>query len=448
MKAGERKMKKGTKSITGMLLLALAAAIGLTAPGTVKAEETRENDYPITIVGEAGDHGVVTTADGRTAAASGDTVTLIVTADKDYMLGSITAGVGTGAVELIPADEGGMAYQFTMPASEVTVSAVFVSAVGWQIYDGSVYYYTDDGVVTGLCEIDGGQYYFSEEGKMLAGWQSVDGYEYYFDTTDGRMATGWRTIDGAKYYFFSDGTRTSGFQKVNGATYYFTSAGKAVTGWKTISGARYYFASNGKMSKGFTKIGKLTYYFSSAGKLQKNKIVGDGKSGYYYVDSTGVRVTTAEIKLAVKFVRKYTKSGWSNSKKLKACYNALWENYTYKRYYEAPSAKKMPTYANNMLSNKKGNCYRYAAAFAYIARVLGYDSRVAVGKISSSRGGMTPHGWTEVKTGGKWYMCDANMQRNYPKINSYMRTNKNYAYRHTCSERYTMTVKNGTVTWK
>lgn len=102
----------------------------------------------------------------------------------------------------------------------------------------------------------------------------------------------------------------------------------------------------------------------------------------------------------------------------------------------------------NMLSKKKGNCYRYAASFAYIARVLGYDSRVGVGKISSRRGGMTPHGWTEVKFGKKWYMCDANMQKNYPSINSYKKTSSSYAYRHSCSKRYRMTVKDGKVTWK
>ncbi|MCM1179186.1 MAG: transglutaminase-like domain-containing protein [Clostridium sp.] len=199
---------------------------------------------------------------------------------------------------------------------------------------------------------------------------------------------------------------------------------------------------------------KITYqkstgtYYSQKGVLQKNKIVGDKKEGYYYVDSTGRRVETKEITQAVKFVRAHTKSGWSKSKKLQACYKYLWKNYTYQRFYDTPKASKMSGYANYMFKNKKGNCYRYAASFACIARVIGYESRVACGSVSSTRGGMTPHGWTEVKVDGKWYICDANMQKNWPKVNSYMRTEKTYAYRHICKKRYKLTVKNGKVSWK
>ena len=107
----------------------------------------------------------------------------------------------------------------------------------------------------------------------------------------------------------------------------------------------------------------------------------------------------------------------------------------------------MSDYANYMFVNGRGNCFRYAASFACIAKVLGYESRVAVGEISSSRGGMTPHGWTEVNVGGTWYMCDANMQRNRPEINSYLRTEANYAYRHSCAARYTLIIQKGGVSW-
>lgn len=199
---------------------------------------------------------------------------------------------------------------------------------------------------------------------------------------------------------------------------------------------------------------KVTYkdttasYYSKGGILQKNKIVGSEEEGYYYVDSTGRKVTSKEIRQAVKFVRAHTKSGWSKSKKLKACYKYLWKHYTYKRFYDKPKASKMSGYARYMFSKKKGNCFRYAAAFACVARVLGYDSRVACGSISRVGGGMTPHGWTEIKVNGKWYMCDANMQRSWPKINSYMVTNKKYAFVHTCQKRYKLTVKNGRVSWK
>lgn len=217
----------------------------------------------------------------------------------------------------------------------------------------------------------------------------------------------------------------------------------------------YYFDADGK-GKAYTssKFIKVTYgsskavYYSKKGVLLTNTIAGNKTQGYYYVDSTGVRITSKPITQAVKFVRSHTKSSWSKSKKLKTCYTYLWKKYSYQRFYDTPKASKMSGYAKYMFTNKKGNCYRYAASLACIAKVIGYDSRVAVGSISSLHGGMTPHGWTEIKVSGKWYICDANMQKNFPSVNSYMRTTKTYAYSHKCSKRYTLTVKNGKVSWK
>lgn len=260
---------------------------------------------------------------------------------------------------------------------------------------------------------------------------------YYFDETG----------NGAKY----TGTKTISITYEDGSAKYFVKAGKLLNDWYKKENKTYYYA-NGKMVTGWYKISGKKYYFdksaSNKGVLLTNTIIGTGTEDSYYVDETGVQITDPEIKLAVKFVNAHTKKSWSDSKKLEACFQYLWKNYEYERFYDTPKASAMSDYAVYMLKNKKGNCFRYAASFACIAKVLGYDTRVAVGKISSTHGGMTPHGWTEVKVDGKWYLCDANMQRNYPKINSYMRTNKNYAYRHSCSKRYTLNIKNGKVSWK
>lgn len=233
------------------------------------------------------------------------------------------------------------------------------------------------------------------------------------------------------------------------------------TGYKVVKPGKknsvvYYFDANGNgaghTGKRFVKVrykdSKKTY-FSKQGTILKNTIAGNKSQGYYYVDSTGVKVTKKEIKQAVKFVRKHTKTSWSKSRKLRACYEYLWKNYTYQRFYDSPKASKMPSYAKYMFSNKRGNCYRYAATFAYIARVIGYDTRVVSGGIPSlSRSGFAPHGWTEIKIDGKWYIFDANMQRNYPNVDSYKKTSQTYPYRHEVYDKYKMTVKNGKVTWK
>lgn len=165
------------------------------------------------------------------------------------------------------------------------------------------------------------------------------------------------------------------------------------------------------------------------------------------MDGGGVQVTAPEIVHAVNFVAAHTEDSWSADEKLKQCFEALWRNYPYKRYYETPSAQMMSGYANDMFVNGQGNCYRYAASFACIAKVLGFDARVAAGAISARGGGMTPHGLAEINVGGVWYLCDANMQRNHPERNSYMCTEGTYPYRHVTSERYTLVISDGKVAW-
>lgn len=226
----------------------------------------------------------------------------------------------------------------------------------------------------------------------------------------------------------------------------------------------YYFNQEGTGSEYTgTKFVPITYngskktYYAKKGTLIKNQIVGSKKEGYYYVDTTGVKITDKTVRYAVKFVRAHTKASDSKQTKLKKCYDYLWKNYKYSRIYATPNsralnpkAQDMSKIAKEMFSSKQGNCHRYAACFAYIARVLGYDSKVAVGSISSNRGsGMTPHGWSIIsynKTGKKnqWYLCDPDMELHNVRV--YMVAS------HPCkvNEKWTctLTIKNGKVTWK
>lgn len=282
------------------------------------------------------------------------------------------------------------------------------------------------------------------------------------------LRTGWQKQGGHRYYYSQDGVMKTGLQRINGKTYYFGKDGKLKTGWQSIKGKKYYFdRKTGRMYTKRHKIGKHVYYFNKKGVLQVSKWVRDGKKVYYcgkkgviqqnrivvtkkgrfYVDGGGVRVTAPEIMHAVDFVAEHTKDSWSADVKLKHCFDVLWQNYPYKRYYETPSAQAMPGYANDMFVNGQGNCYRYAASFACIAKVLGFDARVASGLIIARSGGMTPHGFTEINVGGVWYICDANMQRNHPERNSYMCTEGTYPYVHTSTVRFTLVIKGGKVVW-
>lgn len=180
-----------------------------------------------------------------------------------------------------------------------------------------------------------------------------------------------------------------------------------------------------------------------------NKIVGSKAKGYYYVDKTGRKVNTREIRQAVDFVMRNSKAGDSRAKRLKACYRALQAYPYFGMTNRAPKAKNLFSYARYMFSRHRGDCYYYASTMAYIARVLGYDSRVAVGGVTA-RGSAAPlslHGWCEVKYGKSWRMLDCSMQRAHLDRNLCLVTRKKYPFRLRCDKVYTMTVKNAKVKW-
>ncbi|MCD7741714.1 MAG: arylamine N-acetyltransferase, partial [Ruminococcus sp.] len=227
-------------------------------------------------------------------------------------------------------------------------------------------------------------------------------------------------------------------------------------GWQTINGKTYYFKKSassttpkGAMIKGYITISGKKYYFSSKGVLQKGKIVGTKSKGYYYADEDGICVTSSEIKYAVDFVMSHSDSGDSASERLKSCYDYLYLNYTYTRSYYAPDASNMSDEAVIMFENKSGNCYKYAAAFACIAKVLGYDSQVATGQVSAVNGGTTPHAVTRVKVDGTWYICDSQLQASYHQRAFYMTTESKYPTTYLKLDTfYTLTISEGKVTWK
>ena len=184
-------------------------------------------------------------------------------------------------------------------------------------------------------------------------------------------------------------------------------------------------------------------------KLVTNKIVGSKTKGYYYVDKTGCKVNTREIRQAVDFVMRNSKAGDSRAKRLKACYRALQTYPYFGMTNRAPKAKNLSSYARYMFNRHRGDCYYYASTMAYIARVLGYDSRVAVGGVTA-RGPAAPlslHGWCEVKYGKSWRMLDCSMQRAHLDRNLCLVTRKKYPFRLRCDKVYTMTVKKAKVKW-
>ncbi len=325
------------------------------------------------------------------------------------------------------------------------------AATGFKKISRKWYYFsTGRGIMrTGWKTVDGKKYYLGDDGVVCTGWQTIDGSRYYFSTGKGVMRTGWKTIDGKRYYLGKDGKARTGWQTIGGRKYYF-STGKGImrTGLKTISGSTYYFGKNGVMRTGWKTVDGKKYYFDTDGKMLKNQIAGSS-SNSYYVDENGFRVTDDQIMQAVSFVNANSSSSQSSYDRLRSCYDSLCK-YSYIRSYgDSPSASMIPSYANDLFTNKGGNCYRFASAMAYIARVLGYDSRVAVGAVSSSSSGaMSAHGWCEIYIDGTWKMLDITMQQ--PRVGSvdlFLRTRSTYPYRLSCDAEYKMKIKNAKVSW-
>lgn len=312
---------------------------------------------------------------------------------------------------------------------------------------------------------------------------TVNGVTYYFNAKNGAATMMYNKGTSQLYKF-----RTSkmalvknGISTIQGnIIYFFNSKGQKVTkaGWYgAASGTKVYVNSKGYVTMKFsTKSGKLTkynyskkkwevvkvtsykigskvYYFDSKGVMAKNKIVGNDKTGYFYVDETGCKSTSTEIQMAVDFVRQHTDDSMTNEEKLYACFVYLSRNYPYLRDYVVPTdASRFTYYCIDMLTNNHGNCYRCAATFATVATVLGYEARVTCGKVTNLQGdGFTIHGWTELwrPEDNEWVVYDVSMQRNWPARDYYHVLMKDYYPTHrVIGPRARLTVKNGRAVWR
>lgn len=166
-------------------------------------------------------------------------------------------------------------------------------------------------------------------------------------------------------------------------------------------GGRTLTFDHGHLRRGFVEIDGRLYYYNSAGVKMKNGIVGSAGEGYTVADANGVCCTAQEIRLAAKFMMEHA-SGNTLDERMKTGYLYLSHRFPYRRTYDHPSkASELPALAIDMFTNESGNCYRYAACFACIARIAGYRARVVIGTTEGN-----PHGWVEVLVNGEWLICD------------------------------------------
>ena len=219
--------------------------------------------------------------------------------------------------------------------------------------------------------------------------------------------------------------------------------GVLANGKIAVNGKPYYF-SKGLFRSGYQKINGKRYYYNSKGEVVKNTIVGSKREGWYYADKNGVCCESEEMRLAAEYMMTYCKGNTLNER-MKTGFLYMAKNFPYHRTYDHPKkAAVLPALAIDLFKNKKGNCFRYAAAFACTARIAGYRSRVVIGDTLGS-----PHGWVEVLVNGKWLICDPDAQLpgyKVPDYKPYMM--KKHYWTLNPHVKCEVTIENGKAVWK
>ncbi len=182
---------------------------------------------------------------------------------------------------------------------------------------------------------------------------------------------------------------------------------------KTNSGA-----SKETPKDGFVTIDDVRFYYVN-GEPQVDTIVGDESEGYFYADKSGAinsgycngmtigdedwiiiegkayKVETESDKClftAAKDIAACTTVDMTKEEKAQAAFDYIKEHYLEGVRHNPPysyTKKDWPIVcANDLFVYGKGDCYSYGAAYAYMAKAIGYEEVYAC-----NSGG---HGWAEI----------------------------------------------------
>ena len=103
----------------------------------------------------------------------------------------------------------------------------------------------------------------------------------------------------------------------------------------------------------------------------------------------------------------------TQKKKLKKLFQYVEKNYGYARAIGFKNSRGWEkTFTAEMIKNKKGSCYHFAALYAFLAKESGVEARICLGRTNGfNKARWQDHAWCEVKVGKKWYICDPNMDK-------------------------------------
>lgn len=148
-----------------------------------------------------------------------------------------------------------------------------VMVTGWQHIDGHYYYFS-----TGR----------KQHGAALKGYQTIGRKKYYFSVQNGRLKTGWFSIGKKKYYATREEGIYTGLQDIDGQTYLFSAKGAMQKGWCTYKDNTYYCTRNtGTIARGLGSISGKLYYFDEFGIMQKDMVITVNDISYS-INSSGI----------------------------------------------------------------------------------------------------------------------------------------------------------------
>ena len=170
--------------------------------------------------------------------------------------------------------------------------------------------------------------------------------------------------------------------------------GKYLTGLKKVRNKTYLFSKRGVMLTGTQKIKNKVYYLNDKGVLQVKKL----GNRYFYANGKKMSDVDAQdfatLQTAKEIVAQITNSSMTSAQKLKVCFDWVikkpyWTWRTFSNFSGWPAV-----YAMDHFQRGRGNCMSDAAAFAYLAKAVGYK-QVYVCVDSTGRNG-SGHAWTEI----------------------------------------------------
>jgi len=284
-------------------------------------------------------------------------------------------------------------------------------------------YYVEDvpqSFEPGVQEIEGKSYYILENGTICAETGLVNGYFLEDDSSLRKHPVGFAELPEGTVYNKTEGYQldlyTEELVEIDGMLVAFDENGYVMDmepGTHTLFGKTYLVTEDGiaRPEPGLLRQSGELFYVLEDGTLLTEDSVGYltfGADGAYTSGDPVLDAAVADV-----FANCLTDDMTDPEAMLRAAYEYLRDNYRYLSMdlYEAGTTDWAAESAKTFFDKKKGNCYCWAAAFAYCARQLGYQAYVVAGWESNPE---NVHAWAMIDwPDGETYLFDPQLEFAY-----------------------------------